>query len=95
MEISSTICKRVGRLDMFSARYLVGCVVRLKNQLVTEQRTANMILTRVRPSIWIPAMEVTWVVLTFFLAKCNNAESIYALRFLIGLAESAYYPGMQ
>ncbi|EXJ62032.1 hypothetical protein A1O7_02465 [Cladophialophora yegresii CBS 114405] len=56
---------------------------------------SNMILTRVRPSIWIPAMELTWTVLTFCLCKCNSAGSIYALRFLIGLAESTFYPGMQ
>jgi MFS transporter, ACS family, pantothenate transporter len=56
---------------------------------------ANMILTRVRPSIWIPVMELTWTVLTFCLCKCNSASSIYALRFLIGLAESTFYPGMQ
>lgn len=40
-------------------------------------------------------MEVTWAVLTFCLSKCNSANSIYALRFLIGLAESSFYPGMQ
>lgn len=54
-----------------------------------------MMLTRVRPSIWIPAMEVTWTILTFCLSKCNSATSIYALRFFVGLAESTFYPGMQ
>ncbi|KAL1880767.1 hypothetical protein VTK73DRAFT_5152 [Phialemonium thermophilum] len=38
---------------------------------------SNLLLTRLRPSLWIPACEV------------------YALRFFIGLAESAFYPGMQ
>jgi hypothetical protein len=52
-----------------------------------------MILTRVRPSIWIPSMEVLWTVLTFCTAKCNSAGSLYALRFLVGLAESTFYPG--
>lgn len=56
---------------------------------------SNMILTRVRPSIWIPALEVTWTVLTMCLAKCNSASQVYAVRFLVGLAESAFYPGMQ
>ncbi len=54
-----------------------------------------MILTRVRPNIWIPSTELTWTVLTMCLAKCNSVSSIYALRFLIGLAESTFYPGMQ
>ncbi|KEZ41669.1 Major facilitator superfamily transporter [Scedosporium apiospermum] len=47
------------------------------------------------PRYWIPACEVTWSVLTIILAKCKNAPQLYALRFFIGLAESAFYPGMQ
>ncbi|KAI5924146.1 pantothenate transporter liz1 [Camillea tinctor] len=56
---------------------------------------SNMLLTKIRPSIWIPACEVVWSVLTILLAKCHTANQIYALRFFIGLAESAFYPGMQ
>ncbi|KAK5240017.1 hypothetical protein LTR40_014099, partial [Exophiala xenobiotica] len=55
----------------------------------------NLILTRVRPSIWIPSMEVLWTILTFCLCRCNTANQIYALRFFVGLAESTFYPGMQ
>ena len=56
---------------------------------------SNLILTRVRPSIWIPACEVTWATLTILLAKCDKATHVYVLRFFIGLAESTFYPGMQ
>jgi MFS transporter, ACS family, pantothenate transporter len=56
---------------------------------------SNMLLTRVRPSIWIPACEVTWATLTILLALCKNAHQVYVLRFFIGLAESTFYPGMQ
>ncbi|KAH6892540.1 major facilitator superfamily transporter [Thelonectria olida] len=56
---------------------------------------SNILLTRIRPSIWIPACEVTWSVLTILMAKATNVQQIYALRFLIGLAESTFYPGMQ
>ncbi|KAM0327198.1 hypothetical protein ACHAQA_006331 [Verticillium albo-atrum] len=56
---------------------------------------SNLLLTKIRPSIWIPACEVTWSVLTILLAKCTSAKQIYALRFFIGLAESTFYPGMQ
>lgn len=52
-------------------------------------------LTRVRPSIWIPTCEVVWAVLTILLAKCTTTTQIYVLRFFIGLAESTFYPGMQ
>ena len=56
---------------------------------------SNIMLTRVRPSIWIPTMEVIWSVLTMLLSQCNTARQMYGLRFLIGLAESTFYPGMQ
>ncbi|RKU44141.1 hypothetical protein DL546_004832 [Coniochaeta pulveracea] len=56
---------------------------------------SNMLLTRVRPSIWIPACEVVWAILTILLAKCKTTTQVYVLRFFIGLAESAFYPGMQ
>ena len=63
--------------------------------LLTLVLSSNMILTRVRPSIWIPACEVTWATLTILLAKCTKTTQLYVLRFFIGLAESTFYPGMQ
>lgn len=62
---------------------------------VIGQIPSNILLTRIRPSIWIPSMEVTWTVLTFCLCQCTSARQIYAVRFLVGLAESSFYPGMQ
>lgn len=56
---------------------------------------SNIILTRVRPSVWIPTMEVIWSVLTFALSRAHSARTIYILRFFVGLAESTFYPGMQ
>jgi MFS transporter, ACS family, pantothenate transporter len=40
-------------------------------------------------------MEVIWTTLTFCLSRANSASTVYGLRFLIGLAESSFYPGMQ
>ncbi|KAF2673075.1 putative MFS transporter Liz1/Seo1 [Microthyrium microscopicum] len=62
---------------------------------VIGQIPSNMVLTRVRPSIWIPAMEVIWAVLTFSLCRADSAKTIYIIRFFVGLAESTFYPGMQ
>jgi ACS family pantothenate transporter-like MFS transporter len=56
---------------------------------------SNLLLTRIRPSIWIPSCETVWAVLTILLAKCTTTTQLYVLRFFIGLAESAFYPGMQ
>ena len=39
--------------------------------------------------------QVTWTILTMCLSRCDTATQIYVVRFLVGLAESAFYPGMQ
>ncbi|KAL2793207.1 major facilitator superfamily domain-containing protein [Aspergillus keveii] len=56
---------------------------------------SNLLLTRIRPRYWLPAMEIIWTILTFSLSKCHTPEQIYILRFFIGLSESTFYPGMQ
>ncbi|KAM7197904.1 Major facilitator superfamily domain containing protein [Rhypophila sp. PSN 637] len=62
---------------------------------VVGQVPSNILLTRIRPSVWIPTCEVVWSVMTILLAKCSTTTQLYVLRFFIGTAESAFYPGMQ
>ncbi|THV04492.1 MFS general substrate transporter [Dendrothele bispora CBS 962.96] len=62
---------------------------------VIGQLPSNIILTKFRPSIWIPSMELLWTILTFCLSRCSTAKQIYVLRFFIGLAESTFYSGIQ
>ena len=53
----------------------------------------NLILTRVRPSLFIPCIEVMWGVLTLCLVACKSWQTMCAVRFLVGLFESAIFPG--
>lgn len=62
---------------------------------VIGQIPSNLLLTRVRPSIWIPAMELIWSALTMVLASANNFSTLVAIRFFVGLAESTFYPAIQ
>lgn len=62
---------------------------------VIGQIPSNMLITRIQPSIWIPAMELIWSVLTMLLATSKNFTDILVIRFFVGLAESTFYPGMQ
>lgn len=54
---------------------------------------SQMIITKIRPSLWIPAAEIIWAIITTCFAAANSAKQIYAMRFLIGLAESPFYVG--
>ncbi|KAI5832240.1 MFS general substrate transporter [Schizophyllum commune Tattone D] len=62
---------------------------------VIGQIPSNLLLTRIRPSIWIPAMELIWSALTMILASSKNFSSVLAIRFFVGLAESTFYPAIQ
>lgn len=59
---------------------------------VVGQLPSQFILTKVRPSIWIPSCELVWTVLTFCLAATNSSTQVITIRFFVGLAESIFYP---
>ncbi|KAL4800655.1 alpha/beta-hydrolase [Aspergillus venezuelensis] len=56
---------------------------------------SNLALTVIRPRIWLTGCLFIWSFFVLFLFKCNNASEFYALRFCIGLFESAAWPGIQ
>lgn len=68
--------------NCFTAGYVIG------------QMPAVMLATRVRPSILIPTLEILWSILTFCTSSVTNTSQLYAIRFLIGLCESGYFPVM-
>jgi hypothetical protein len=68
--------------NCFTAGYVIG------------QMPAVMLATRVRPSILIPTLEILWSIMTFCTSSISNTSQLYAIRFLIGLCESGYFPVM-
>ncbi|KIW24328.1 uncharacterized protein PV07_10052 [Cladophialophora immunda] len=75
------------------------------NQLVTStsiwtvgyvvgQIPSNLLLTRLSPRIVIPTLELGWGVATMATSSVQSYKSLYALRFLVGLFESGFYPGI-
>ncbi|KAK3377255.1 allantoate permease [Lasiosphaeria ovina] len=61
---------------------------------VVGQIPSNLLLTRVSPRWVIPALELGWGVATICTASVKSYEALYALRFLVGLFESGFYPGI-
>ncbi|PVI01798.1 MFS general substrate transporter [Periconia macrospinosa] len=47
----------------------------------------------VRPSIFIPCCEIAWSALVMGMAGSKNIQTMYALRFFIGLLEACAFPG--
>ncbi|SMR59008.1 unnamed protein product [Zymoseptoria tritici ST99CH_1E4] len=59
---------------------------------VVGQIPSQILLTKIRPSIWIPSCELAWTVLTFSLAAVTSSQHVVAIRFFVGLFESIFYP---
>ncbi|KAJ6560974.1 major facilitator superfamily domain-containing protein [Mycena sp. CBHHK59/15] len=55
---------------------------------------SQLFMTRIRPSVWLPALELFWGLLTGLMALASSAKIIYVLRFFIGAAEASSYPGI-
>ncbi|KAJ7083601.1 major facilitator superfamily domain-containing protein [Mycena belliarum] len=61
---------------------------------VIGQVPSNLLLTRISPQYVIPTLEMAWGLATLGTYSVKNVKSLYALRFLVGLFESGFYPGM-
>ncbi|KAJ0278237.1 hypothetical protein COL940_007356 [Colletotrichum noveboracense] len=71
-------------LNLIDTAWTVGYVV--------GQIPSQIVLTKVRPSIWVPSCELLWTVLTFCLAAAKTSNHVIVIRFFVGLAESIFYP---
>lgn len=61
---------------------------------ILGQLPSQLVLTKVRPSIWLPSLEAAWSILVIGMAGAKNVETLYALRFFVGLLEASAYPGI-
>jgi len=55
---------------------------------------SNLILARVGARLWIARIMITWGVLSVAMLFVKGPSSYYALRFLLGLAEAGFLPGV-
>ncbi|KAF2167409.1 hypothetical protein M409DRAFT_66020 [Zasmidium cellare ATCC 36951] len=72
------------QINLVDTAWTVGYVV--------GQIPSQILLTKIRPSYWIPFCEMIWTVLTFCLAAAKTSNHVIAIRFFVGLAESIFYP---
>jgi len=55
---------------------------------------SNLVLNKVGARKWIARILFTWGIISGLTAFVWNAHSFYAARFLLGLAEAGFYPGI-
>lgn len=55
---------------------------------------SNLILARVGARKWLARIAITWGILACAMMFVRGPRSFYAIRFLLGLAEAGYFPGI-
>lgn len=55
---------------------------------------SNMILTRSRPSIFLPAIMLIWGVFSALMATSQTYGAMLGYRFVLGCIEAGFYPGV-
>ncbi|KAM5385208.1 hypothetical protein ACJZ2D_001169 [Fusarium nematophilum] len=57
------------------------------------QLPSNMILTRVRPSVYLPCCVAVWSCVSAATAGVTNYSGLLAVRFMLGIVEAPFFPG--
>jgi MFS family permease len=60
---------------------------------ILTQIPTNMILDKVRPSLFLPAVMCAWGVVSTCTAAVHNYQGLVALRFVLGFVEAPFFPG--
>ncbi|KAE8137407.1 major facilitator superfamily domain-containing protein [Aspergillus pseudotamarii] len=79
-------------LHMTSEQYATAVAIIFAGY-VLMQLLSNIFLAQMRPSWYLPGVMTIWGMLSALVGETHNAGGLYALRFLLGFIEAAFYPG--
>lgn len=58
------------------------------------QLPSNLLLTRVRPSMYLPITVLMWSAVSACMAAATNSQTLFVIRFFLGIAEVLLFPGV-
>ena len=91
--VSYAKLEMVGALNLSEAAYGLGASLFFLGYFLFEA-PSNMILARVGARLWFARILATWGLVTVALGFTHNVTMFYALRFLLGVAEAGFFPGV-
>ncbi|BGP24271.1 hypothetical protein JCM10295v2_003181 [Rhodotorula toruloides] len=80
-------------LHLKGNQYQIALVVFFVGYVSTEI-PGNILLKKMRPSRFIPAIMISWGIVMTLMGTCTNFGGIVAARFILGLTESVLFPGI-
>ncbi|MFC6050112.1 MFS transporter, partial [Methylobacterium hispanicum] len=91
--ISYAKLQMVGDLGLSESVYGLGASLFFLGYFLFEV-PANVILERVGARRWFARIMFTWGLITILLGFTQNTSMFYLLRFLLGVAEAGFFPGV-
>ena len=83
----------MGDLNLSDTVYGLGAGIFFIGYFLFEV-PSNIILHKVGARIWIARIMLTWGLISGAMIFVNSAPTFYLLRFLLGLAEAGFFPGV-
>ncbi|WPL19828.1 Putative tartrate transporter [Thiorhodovibrio winogradskyi] len=80
-------------LNLGAAAYGTGAGIFFLGYVLFEI-PSNLLLRRIGPRIWIARIMITWGLISMAMALVRDEWTFYALRFLLGVAEAGFFPGI-
>ncbi|KFY16962.1 hypothetical protein V492_00971 [Pseudogymnoascus sp. VKM F-4246] len=80
-------------LKLTSSDYSLALSIFFVGYLLLEV-PSNMILSRTRPSLYLPSIMLIWGCLVIAYVGVNTKEALVGLRFCLGLVEAGFFPGV-
>lgn len=91
--VSYAKLQMVGDLGLSEAAYGLGAALFFIGYCLFEV-PSNLILERVGARVWFARIMASWGTVTVLLAFTRDATMFYLLRFLLGVAEAGFFPGV-
>ncbi|MCJ1340943.1 hypothetical protein MMC09_006239 [Bachmanniomyces sp. S44760] len=80
-------------LKMTNGQYNAALSIFFVSYALFEPLT-NILLKRLRPSIFIPIIMTAWGIIMVTMGLCHNASGMMTARFFLGMAEAGLFPGV-
>ena len=80
-------------LNLSSNEYSLALVVFFISYIIFEI-PSNLIIAKTRPSIYLCSVMAIWGVITCCMAAVKSSGSLMAVRFVLGILEAAFAPGV-
>ena len=91
--VSFAKLQMVGDLGMSEYAYGLGASLFFIGYFLFEV-PSNLFLNKLGARIWFARILVSWGIVTIALAYTQNATMFYILRFLLGVCEAGFFPGV-